>query len=412
MKKKNKILIILIVVLILIVLFIVGSYYKEKINTETTILDINKHFNNVVTTNKDSKIYLRNNNEYIECGSIGKDVILTLKEEEINENTLYFNITNMDEEYYIKYSDVNPINMEYSKDDRYKRYVVFNENITTDSIKLYKDDKLIYILNKSIELPIYIKDNDRYYVEYSDELFWVNKEEVEIISSDNTSDLNTKGIAVLNYHFFWNDKTENSSECNQIICHSTTQFREHLDYIKDNEIFTPTMEELEMYIDGKIRLPKSVVITIDDCWRADIGTNILKEYELNGTLFLITGDCKPDAFMNEYVEVHSHTDKLHTTGKCPGGQGGGIKCLPKDEILSDLKTSREKLNNSKVLCYPFYEFNNYSIDIVKEAGFTMAFAGVNGTGNNLVKVGSDKYRLPRFVIYSYTSVNDIKKYIG
>ena len=168
----------------------------------------------------------------------------------------------------------------------------------------------------------------------------------------------------------------------------------------------------DRYIDGKIQLPRSVVITIDDGWRSKLGIEILNEYKLNGTLFLITGDYYPKDYESEYVELHSHTDKLHVGGKCPGGQGGGIKCLPRDEILNDLKTSREKLNGSTVLCYPFYEYNNYSIEIAKEAGFTMAFAGESSNSNNLTKVGSNKFKLPRFVVVTYTTMNDFIRYIG
>lgn len=48
------------------------------------------------------------------------------------------------------------------------------------------------------------------------------------------------------------------------------------------------------------------------------------------------------------------------------GQDVGIKCLPEDEILNDLKASREKLNGSTVFCYSFYEFNDYSIKLAKK----------------------------------------------
>ena len=42
------------------------------------------------------------------------------------------------------------------------------------------------------------------------------------------------------------------------------------------------MKELELYIDGKLQLPKSVVITIDDGWRSKLGIELLNEYKLNG----------------------------------------------------------------------------------------------------------------------------------
>ena len=229
----------------------------------------------------------------------------------------------------------------------------------------------------------------------------------------NTDSVNTKGIAVLNYHFFYDASLASErSDCNQVICLSTDNLKKHLNYIKDNNIFTPTMEELEMYIDGYIQLPKSVVLTIDDGWRADIGSNIMAEYELNGTVFLTTLGHDPGAYKNEYIETHSHGHDIHKQGVCSGGQGGGIKCLDKAILLDDLGKSREKLFNTTVFCYPFYEYNNYSIEVLKEAGFTMAFGGYGEGGYYKVVPGINKFKLPRYVIYSYTSVNNIASYIN
>ena len=167
-----------------------------------------------------------------------------------------------------------------------------------------------------------------------------------------------------------------------------------------------------MYIDGYIQLPKSVVLTVDDGWRADIGSNIMAQYKLNGTVFLMSGGYSPEAYKNDYIEVHSHGHDLHNPGVCPGGQGGAIKCLDRTKLLADLKTSQDKLYGTTVFCYPFYEYNNYSIEVLKEAGFTMAFGGDGEGGYYKVVPGINKYKLPRYVVYSYTSVNNIASYIN
>ena len=79
-----------------------------------------------------------------------------------------------------------------------------------------------------------------------------------------------------------------------------------------------------------------------------------------------------------------------------------------------MRQSREDLNGSTVFCYPFYEFNNYSISVLKEAGFTMAFMGQVPTyyGYKLAEVGCDKFRIPRFVIVNYTTIEDIDNYFN
>ena len=50
--------------------------------------------------------------------------------------------------------------------------------------------------------------------------------------------------------------------------------------------------------------------------------------------------------------------------------------------------------------------------MLQEAGFTMAFIGESYNSDNLVHVGSDKFRLRRFVIVTYTTINDLKQYFG
>lgn len=167
-----------------------------------------------------------------------------------------------------------------------------------------------------------------------------------------------------------------------------------------------------MYVDGKIRLPKSVLITIDDGYKAEDGIATLEEYQMYATLFLVTSIYDPKNFISDYVELHSHSDNLHKTGDCPTGQGGGIQCLDEKTIQEDLKKSREKLNNTTYFCYPFYEYNEYSIKMLKEAGFTMAFIGESTRSDNLVHVDSDKFRLRRFVITNITTINGLTNYFN
>ena len=54
---------------------------------------------------------------------------------------------------------------------------------------------------------------------------------------------------------------------------------------------------------------------------------ILEKYQVQATMFLITSQYPTKYFQSEYLELHSHTHNMHNVGVCPGGQGGGIKCL-------------------------------------------------------------------------------------
>ena len=268
------------------------------------------------------------------------------------------------------------------------------ELVNSGRIKLY--DFLNKEYEKDLLTKIYIKKNDV----------------KEINKNNNTDKKNSSGIAVLNYHAFYDENNaEERANCTTEICHSKKQFKSQLNLIKEKDMLTLQMKEVEMYIDGKVQLPKSVLITIDDGPKTKIAVDLLTEYKMYATIFLVTSwfDEK-EYYKTDYIELHSHTHNMHDGGKCPGGQGGAIKCLPEEEIQKDLKQSREELNGSTVFCYPFYEYNDYSIKMLKQAGFTMAFIGEGNNSDNLIHVGSDKFRLRRFVIVTYTTISDLNKY--
>lgn len=418
-KKKTIIfwaVIVFVILSIALVCYNINQNRILKLKQAALTQKIKNHYNEFVITNKEATLYKLDSNKYIKAGKINKDEELTLDKIEITHKDEYLKVTTFEEEYYIHYKDIETIKELKQTDARYKKYIVFNKNIiTNETTNFYdKENNLIYTFNKSFDLPIIINKKDIYGVEYNNQLLYIKQEDIkEVKDNNNTKQKNTKGIAVLNYHFFFDSTSATERQkCNQVICLSNNNFKKHLDYIKNNNIFTPTMEELEMYIDGYIQLPKSVSITIDDGWRANIGSQILTEYELNATVFLMSKSYDPNKIRTEYVEIHSHGHDLHNQGVCPGGQGGAIKCLEKSKLLADLNASREKLLGTTVFCYPFYEYNDYSIKVLKEAGFTMAFGGYGEAGKYRVAPGINKYKLPRYVIYSYTTASDIKNYIG
>lgn len=421
MKKKknnNKKLLMVVILSFLLFSFILSSSYflylnyKKEQNSLNLIKEITSHYSGYVKTTKETNLYNQNKKE---VGKIGENVEITLEEQEINSDTKYFKIKDLNGQYYIKYQDVEKIEVLSVNDDRYKQYIVFNQNIvTTDSTTFYdENDNLVYVLNKSFDLPIIIKDVQKYGIEFNNRLLYVKEEDIsEIKENQNTDKKNSSGIAVLNYHAFYDENNpEEKTNCNTEICHSKKQFTSHLELIKEKNMLTLKMKEVEMYVDGKIQLPKSVLITIDDGGRTQVAVDMLKQYEMYATIFLVTSWFDESTYYkNEYIELHSHTHDMHDVGQCPGGQGGGIKCLSEEIIQNDLKKSREELNESTAIAYPFYEYNKYSINMLEKAGFTMAFIGESNNSDNLVHVGSDKYRLRRFIIVTYTTLEGLKNY--
>ena len=424
LKKRANIKIIFIIIMssILLSLTIILLYLNFESNKEQKELNkilqekeliniITNHYNEIVKTNKEAFIY---NDKEENIGKLNNNIEISLEEPTIDKNTKYFKIKDFDNSY-IKYEDVDVIEKLTEVNNRYKNYIVFNENIITNDITTFYDenDNLVYEFNTSFDLPIIIKETDKYGVEFNNRLLYVKKDNVKETKYNYNTDLsNASGVAVLNYHAFYDEN--NSSErrdCVTSICHSKKQFKTHLDYLKEKSIFTLQMKEIEMYIDGKLQLPKSVLITIDDGPKTQHAIDLLTEYKMYATIFMITSWFDEETYYKtDYIEFHSHTHDLHDGGDCPGGQGGAIKCLNREILLEDLRKSREELNGTTAFCYPFYEYNEYSISVLKEAGFTMAFAGNYGDG--LVKVGMDKFRLPRYVITTSTTIWGLDNYFN
>lgn len=424
--KKKKIILLITFTLVLIISSIVGYFViknKEEerqqkilIAKQKKIANLEKAYNEYVITNTETVLYKKDNESYKEIGKINTGVELVLNDIELTDEVDYFPIKSLDDEYYISYKTVKPIDKLTEKDYRYKKYVVFNKNILTDdNITLYKDDKYIINLNKSLDFSVIYKDGNKVYVEYADDLYYVTDEDiVKEYDNNNTNEIPKEKVRTLVYHRIYDPQTE---KCNQVICHKENDFDAHIKYLSDNNYLSLTMKELELFIDGNLQIPKkSIVITIDDGTMDKRAIPILEKYKINATLFLVTSRFKAQDyidFTSDYLELHSHTHNMHWAGECAGygQQGGGILCLPEEHVLEDLKASRDMLNGSTVFCYPFYDYNKRAINLLKEAGFTMAFAGVMSS-DGYSYVGIDKMLIPRLTLNAYTTYKQFVSYVN
>lgn len=410
---KNKKVKILVVVIICIAIvsgtlsfFIMKKQEEErKIKKEKLISEIESHFSAQVRVNRKTNLYQKKDHKYVKIGVVEVGELLILKKEKISEKTKYFYASNLG--YYVRYQDVEVDDSELVVDDRYKNYLVFNENVVTkEVVHLYRNDKLIYTLNFSIEKEIVMKDDLGFYIEYFDQLFFIPKDDVlHTYEKINTTEEEATEVPVTVYHFIY---LEGDNTCNEMICHHENQIKEEFQYLKDNQYFTMNTTELRLFLEGKIRVPKhSILITIDDGARAENFVPLLEEYQIHATLFLISSWYPKEKFQSSYMEIASHTHDLHRPGLCPGGQGSPLKCLDKDQLLQDLKTSRETLDGTEAFCFPFYEFNDYAIEVVKEAGFKLAFIG----GMKKVTKNTDPYHIPRISMNRSTTLEQYIQYV-
>ncbi len=287
----------------------------------------------------------------------------------------------------------------------------FNDNITNlnnelkvNIEKIEEDANFRYISTyKAAKANSDLKRIDRYqiknYTSVDDVIKMANGEELK---QSTDAEVNNQSIAVLNYHFFY---APGQTNCNESICLNTDKFREHLQYLKDNNYKTLTMEEFKKWMYGEIEIPsKSVLITVDD---GAMGTGkhngnylnpLLEEFKLNATLFLVTGWWGIDNYYGDYLDIQSHTHDMHQYGTCGRGQ---INCNGYDAAMADLKNSIDVVKNTDSFCFPFYMTSETSLKAVKDSGFKLAFVG----GNVQAKRTNNKFLIPRYPIMSDITLN-------
>ncbi|MDO8281049.1 MAG: polysaccharide deacetylase family protein [Thermodesulfovibrionia bacterium] len=203
-------------------------------------------------------------------------------------------------------------------------------------------------------------------------------------------------------------------------------FKEQMKLLKAAGIKTLKADELISYIKGGITADiKAAVLTFDDGW-LDNHINVLpvlKEYDLNAVIFIITDRAEEagaggndtqgriptheeskkliaggDSFrvaldwklikeMSEtgLVEFYSHT-KSHR--RCAE--------LSVAELAEELKGSKEVMEQRlqrpcPYLCWPYGSYNETSIEIAKEAGYSALFTVDHG----VVRTGDDPFSIKR-----------------
>lgn len=299
----------------------------------------------------------------------------------LTTNTVNENVNNINNEYSLKIQDINNTTLKFNDINKKS-----TKNSTQDKIERY-------IIKKYTTLDNFKKMSN-------------GEDVVEIVKSN----VGEQKIAVLNYHFFYD--TSQGEICNESICLDVSNFRQQLDYLKNNGYKTLKMSEFKQWMYGEIELPeKSVLITVDD---GALGTGkhngnklipILEEYNMNATLFLISGWWDIENYRSKNLDIQSHTNDMHQYGTCGKGQ---LVCATKEQALEDLRKSLQIIGNNDSFCYPFYSYSNVAIEAVKEAGFKIAFAG----GSVKAKRSSNKFAIPRYPIYKNTTLDQFIKMVS
>lgn len=204
-----------------------------------------------------------------------------------------------------------------------------------------------------------------------------------------------EGVPVLMYHFFYdNTNGETYSSDNSHNYMPKTSFEAQMKYLVDNNYYFPTWQELLDYIDNKAKLPeKSIIITDDDGNESfyRVALPILVKYNIPATSFVVAERDVWKSYISEKnLSFQSHSYSMHER-TCSKAKNGAAMCANFDELNADTKLAIDIIGSNYAYAYPFGHYNDTLIDALKANDVKMAFTTESGK----VKVGANKYKLPR-----------------
>jgi len=191
-----------------------------------------------------------------------------------------------------------------------------------------------------------------------------------------------KGIPVLMYHSVGTEKNNDAVITRE-------RFSEQMNYLRQNQYQPISLDELEAYLGGSGKLPtKPVVLTFDDGYRDtyEVVFPILKQHGFKSVLFIpatFVGNRLTWQELQEMkaagMEIASHSYTHRDLGKMsPAEQAEEI--AQSKEILD-----RNLQQDTRYFCYPNSSYNQVTLRLLRETGFTMAFtidAGWVKSGDN------------------------------
>jgi len=213
---------------------------------------------------------------------------------------------------------------------------------------------------------------------------------------------NKQQIPVLMYHEVKDD--EYYEEQPDTIKLST--FEKQLQYLKENDYNTLTLEEFYCWKQGKCDISdKSVLLTFDDGFYSFhyLVEPLLEKYNFHAVNFVIgstvsekTKKYNPEKYgtigldvinkHSEYVDYQSHSFGMHS--QVDNKQK--IYSMNKDEMVEDLN-QMANIGNFEYISYPYNTDTDEFIEILKDHGYKLAFRGES----EKVTKDCNNYQIPR-----------------
>ena len=228
-------------------------------------------------------------------------------------------------------------------------------------------------------------------------------------------------IPIIVYHHIVPD--ENVDINNNFII-SQSMFERQLKYLYDNKFKAISIGQLYDLLVNKKDLPsKSIMITFDDGYLSNylFAYQILRSYNYKATIFLITSlvneaDQRYNEYKADYIswnqvgitkdvfEYASHTHSLHYTIN-----NRSALCVQSAGVVdADIKASLKKPINKIAFAYPYGEFTNSVIDILRNNGIKLGLT----TQNGFVTRNTNPFQINRSQIIQKTSLAAFSGIVG
>ncbi len=215
--------------------------------------------------------------------------------------------------------------------------------------------------------------------------------------------LGGRGIPVLMYH----KVSENRGKGEKLRV-SSDRFERQMHYLYAHGYRTISADELINFCQGKLPLPKRVVVVSFDDGYKDNYLNalpILKRYGFSSVIFPITDYVGEGEWDGEPLLSWEEIEKMRREGMRFGSHSRthrSLLNLSDDELKAEVKGSKayleERLSEPvNFFSYPVGEFNERVKDLVISCGYRGAFSTLPGKN----KVGEDIYALRRILIRGY-----------
>lgn len=219
--------------------------------------------------------------------------------------------------------------------------------------------------------------------------------------------LNSVGI-ILCYHNISDDKWDFSI--------SKDTFKKQLEFLLKNFVYC-TPQELELFLSNKKTFNKTFfMITFDDGYKSLMEIReIVKNTNIKPIVFVLSQPNNADRkeLENNYEFLNQDEIKLLINDGwdigCHGATHSDFWKLPEQEMIKEIKEAKLDLEKQlgkeiKYFAYPRGRYSSKIINIVKEAGYKMAFS----MDSIKISTKNDRFTLPRIGVMNNHSFLEFK----